>query len=142
LALEEAGFDVLSFANNHVMDFGSAALLASRDAVHQNTHIRLVGSGATIEEARRPAIIERKGIKFGFLGYSSQLPRWHWAGVRTTRSGTPIAHAGSAPLRAHTSYEQLDYQPGNDPKVHTFMEPIDLAAMVDDVRKLRDQVDF
>ena len=140
--LEEAGFDVMSFANNHVMDFGSEALLASRDAVHENTNVKLVGSGATIEEARQPVIIERKGMTFGFLGYSSQLPRWHWAGVRKTRNGTPIPHAGSAPLRAHTAFEQLDYQPGNGPKVHTFVEPLDLAAMLDDVRNLRDQVDF
>jgi poly-gamma-glutamate synthesis protein (capsule biosynthesis protein) len=69
-ALRAAGFDLLSLANNHVGDYGDNALrqtLASFDA----GKIKTVGAGRDLAAARRPVIIERDGVRVGFLAVDS-----------------------------------------------------------------------
>lgn len=67
--LKKAGFHVLSLANNHAMDYGLAAVSETKKLLAENG-IATFGTGSTISDARRPAIVTRKGIRFGFLGYS------------------------------------------------------------------------
>ena len=52
-----AGFDVLTLANNHTVDFGRDALLDTLKAVHA-AGIQTIGAGANDLQARRPAIVE------------------------------------------------------------------------------------
>lgn len=80
-----AGFDVLGFASNHTLDWGFDALKDTINVVKKNG-IAIIGVGKNIDEARKPAIIERKGTKFGFLTYCSMIP----AGYEATpnRPGT------------------------------------------------------
>jgi poly-gamma-glutamate capsule biosynthesis protein CapA/YwtB (metallophosphatase superfamily) len=69
-ALRAAGFDLLSLANNHVGDYGENALrqtLASFDS----GKIKTVGAGRDLAAARRPVIIERDGVRVGFLAVDS-----------------------------------------------------------------------
>jgi poly-gamma-glutamate capsule biosynthesis protein CapA/YwtB (metallophosphatase superfamily) len=69
-ALRAAGFDLLSLANNHVGDYGDRALrqtLARFDSVR----IKTVGAGRNLAAARRPVIIERDGVRVGFLAVDS-----------------------------------------------------------------------
>src|SRR5690349_15306622 len=54
--------DVVSLAGNHAMDWGPDALLDTVE-VFKARGIRTDGAGANLGEARRPAIIERKGVK-------------------------------------------------------------------------------
>lgn len=66
--LTSAGFDLVSLANNHILDWGDAALAetaASLDAAG----IAHVGAGANAAAARAPAVIERNGLRLAFLGY-------------------------------------------------------------------------
>ncbi|PJF31706.1 MAG: hypothetical protein CUN51_01840 [Candidatus Thermofonsia Clade 1 bacterium] len=67
-ALRWAGFNVLSLANNHAMDFGGEALL---DMIRRlnNVGIATVGAGADLRGARTPAVLLRNGIRIAFLGY-------------------------------------------------------------------------
>ncbi|MCL6481319.1 MAG: CapA family protein [Firmicutes bacterium] len=67
--LRFAGFDVLSLANNHVLDGGSACLRFTLDHL-RGAGIRSVGAGANFSEAHAPAIVERGGVKFAFLAYT------------------------------------------------------------------------
>lgn len=69
-ALKDAGFDLLNLANNHIMDYGSAGLTETLDTL-QKAGISTVGAGADCEKAREPVFIEKNGIKFGFLGYTT-----------------------------------------------------------------------
>jgi poly-gamma-glutamate synthesis protein (capsule biosynthesis protein) len=93
----------------------------------------VVGAGANIEEARRPAFVERGGVTFGFLAYCSVLrPNYH-AGPSTP---------GAAPMRAHTHYHQRDWKPATAPEIVTFPFRDDLAALVDDVRRARARCDL
>src|SRR5262249_47801529 len=59
-ALKVGGFDVMSFASNHCMDMGANAMLETIDALKEQG-FKVIGAGANIEEARKPAIFERNG---------------------------------------------------------------------------------
>jgi poly-gamma-glutamate synthesis protein (capsule biosynthesis protein) len=67
--LRWAGIDVVSTANNHALDAEGEGLLDTRAALFQ-AGVGAVGTGRNLEEARRPFIIERQGIKIAFLGYA------------------------------------------------------------------------
>ena len=127
----DAGFNIMSFASNHTLDFSEEAMLDTLDVLREN-NIVVIGAGKNIKEARQPAIIERKGTKVGFLAYCSVVPRGFEA--REDK-------AGLAPVRATTAYEQADWQPGVPPQIRTQANPDDLAAMVEDIKKLRPSVD-
>jgi poly-gamma-glutamate capsule biosynthesis protein CapA/YwtB (metallophosphatase superfamily) len=129
--LADAGFTVMSFAGNHTMDRSAQAMLASVAAAEARG-IQIVGAGENLAAAREPAIVEAGGTKVGFLAYCSVLPRGYDA--------TP-ARAGVAPLRARTFYEQVDWQAGTPPRIVTMASAADLAALGDDVRRLREQAD-
>ncbi len=130
-ALTDAGFDVMSFASNHTLDYSEEALLDTLDVMKRNK-IEVIGTGRDIFEARRPAIFERKKTRVGFLAYCSVVPKGFDA--RENKSGV-------APLRASTSYEQADWQPGTPPRIITKAFPDDLNAMVKDIQSLRQEVD-
>ena len=129
----DCGFDVVSVASNHAMDWGEDALLDTIEWFERNG-IKTMGAGRNLEEARRPALIEKKGVRVAFLAYCSILNEGYAAGPNK---------AGIAPLRAHTYYEAVDYQAGVPPRVVTVPYEDDLAAMVSDIaaaRKIADAV--
>src|ERR1700741_1045557 len=70
--LSHAGFDVMSFANNHHLDAGYEAFLRTLEVLHEHG-IATCGAGANLAEARGLAIVERGGTRVAFLGYSSIL---------------------------------------------------------------------
>jgi poly-gamma-glutamate synthesis protein (capsule biosynthesis protein) len=88
-----AGFDVLTLANNHTVDYGRDALLDTLKAVHA-AGIRTIGAGATDLQARRPAIVEAGGLKIAFLGYSDVNPY----GFNATSSSPGTAKADVAAI--------------------------------------------
>jgi poly-gamma-glutamate synthesis protein (capsule biosynthesis protein) len=132
-ALKGAGFNVLSFASNHCMDWGSEALLETIDRLGAE-QLKVVGAGRSIVEAREPAVIElSSGRKVAILAYCSILPQDYWAEAN---------RPGCAPLRAHTLYEQIEHdQPGTPCRIHTFAHASDLQAMIDDIRAARAKAD-
>lgn len=71
-----AGFDILSVANNHSLDWGIEAFVDSMVRLRQ-AGIATVGGGTTKEQAHTPVIKEIKGTTIGFLGYSNLgSPLW------------------------------------------------------------------
>lgn len=132
-ALKEAGFTVVSFAGNHCMDWGQEAFFDTISNLKKQG-LTVIGVGADIEEARRPAIIDLKGNRLAFLAYSSILPYGYWA-----ESDRP----GCVPLRAHTLYEQIEHdQPGTPCRIHTFAHRGDLEAMVRDIELAKREADL
>ncbi len=63
-------FDVLTLANNHVLDYGPEAVMDTVSALTA-AGIRAIGVGRSYEEARRPAVLERDGCRIGVLNYTS-----------------------------------------------------------------------
>ena len=66
--LLDGGIDVVALANNHAYDYGEEGLLETI-AVLGSAGILQCGAGANGEETRTPAVIEKNGVTFGFLGY-------------------------------------------------------------------------
>lgn len=132
-ALARAGFDIVSMAGNHCMDWGSEAFFETR-AHLEAAGLSVVGAGANIAEARRPVIRTLgDGTRVAMLAYSSILPHSYWADER---------RPGCAPMRAHTVYEQIEHdQPGTPARIHTFPHREDLAAMEADIRAAKAQAD-
>lgn len=93
------GIDVVTLANNHTLDFGREALLDTASHLRA-AGIAPVGAGASLAAARRPAILERGGLRIAFLGYS-QVPPWDFF-ARGAAPGTAPAEAGlvAADVRA------------------------------------------
>lgn len=123
----DCGFDVVSLASNHAMDWGPEALLDTIDVL-SDRGIRVVGAGRNLQEARAPVILEANGVRVAFLAYCSILNKGYWAGPHKP---------GIAPLRAHTYYEAFDYQPGVPPRVVTVPHEEDFAALLEDVRNAK-----
>jgi poly-gamma-glutamate synthesis protein (capsule biosynthesis protein) len=80
--LRQQGFDVLSVANNHAGDWGIAAFGDSLDRLAEQGFLA-VGGGANYFAAAEPRIIEKNGVKFGWLGFSDVGPDWLRAGSST-----------------------------------------------------------
>ncbi|MDK1023510.1 MAG: CapA family protein [Gammaproteobacteria bacterium] len=59
-ALKEVQIDVVSLANNHVLDWGFAGLEESIKSLNEN-EIATVGAGDNLEQAQSPAIFEMQG---------------------------------------------------------------------------------
>ncbi len=71
--LAHAGFSVLNLANNHILDFGAEPALQTVGFC-DNYEMAHIGMGADQAAARQPVLLERNGIKVGFLGYVEDVP--------------------------------------------------------------------
>jgi len=73
-ALRDAGFDVVSLANNHCLDYGPDALKDTRGHLAENG-VDCTGI-AEGKSPQIPAIIERNGVRVAYLAYiaSNVLP--------------------------------------------------------------------
>ncbi len=132
VALPAAGFDVVSVASNHIGDWGEDAMLDVISRLRRDG-IQPIGAGASIEEARQPAVLVRNGTTIAFLGYCSVAPSGYYAGHN---------RSGVAPMRALTHYEPLEGdQPGTPAEILTWPDPRDLERLQADVRSVRKRAD-
>lgn len=83
--LTAGGFDAVTLANNHIMDFGPSALQETLSVLDQN-NIKYTGAGMNLQQARTPAILKKNGIKVAVLAYNNTLPLEFNASA--TRPGT------------------------------------------------------
>lgn len=83
-----AGVDVINLANNHVGDYGTAAML---DTIDWSRRLGLVpvGAGGSLAAAAQPRVVERLGLKIAFVGFSNILPSEFFA--TPSRPGTQPA---------------------------------------------------
>jgi poly-gamma-glutamate capsule biosynthesis protein CapA/YwtB (metallophosphatase superfamily) len=72
-ALKNAGIDIVSVANNHVGDWGRDAYIDNLARL-KDGGVLFAGGGLTKLEAEMPTIIEKNGIKIGFLAFSDVGP--------------------------------------------------------------------
>lgn len=66
-ALKFAGFDILSIANNHIMDQGQAGLYNTARLIKKNG-MMVIGAGESKD--KKYVIINKNGIKIGILSYT------------------------------------------------------------------------
>jgi poly-gamma-glutamate synthesis protein (capsule biosynthesis protein) len=65
--LRDAGFDVVSLANNHAMDYGAVGLTDTLDALDA-AGVRHVGGGRTLAEAQAPVVLDANGLRIAVIG--------------------------------------------------------------------------
>jgi poly-gamma-glutamate synthesis protein (capsule biosynthesis protein) len=73
--LSRAGFDIVSVANNHA---GDRSVIGFTNTILnlKNNNIVYAGGGTNYAEASTVKIIEKNGIKIGFLAFSDVGPNW------------------------------------------------------------------
>ena len=123
-AFRYAGFDVATIGGNHCFDQGAYGILDPID-YFRNCGIATCGSGANCDEARKPAIVERKGIRTAFLHYNLTGPRECYA---------TVMKAGCAYIRIATAYCNDRAEPGGSPSaIYTIADPRGKKNMADDI---------
>lgn len=83
--MSNAGFDVFTLANNHIVDFGCEGLTNTIYTL-RNAGIQYSGAGDNINRACEPAFVSVNDVKVAFLGFSMTYPQEFWA--TSTRCGT------------------------------------------------------
>jgi poly-gamma-glutamate synthesis protein (capsule biosynthesis protein) len=77
--------NMVSLANNHMMDYGVESLTATMEVLGKN-NIRYCGAGSNLQEARKPARLAVKGKNIILACYSLTFPEEFWA--TDTSAGT------------------------------------------------------
>ena len=67
--LNLGNISIVNLSNNHFMDFYERGAIETIETLEESK-IEYCGGGRTIEEASKPKIIEKNGIKIAFLGYA------------------------------------------------------------------------
>jgi len=116
-ALQAGNIHVVGVANN--VAYGPANIMRSL-AVLDKHGIAHTGGGANLEEAHKPAIVERKGVRFGFLQYTA---KWYMEDEQIATATRP----GVARIFSE------------DGKT---VDPSDLNRMREDIRRLRQVADI
>ena len=138
-SLRLAGVQVIGNANNQ--NYGADAIRASNQHLDA-LGIAHAGTGVNKAAARAPAIIERNGLKFGFIQRTSQYwPNNHEAGEHSV---------GVAAMKAYTAYQPPYYKdnkippnrPGAPAKVITWVDADYLAELKADISTLKQQCDI
>lgn len=124
-----ARVDAVNMANNHTYDSGADAMLDTR-ALFESRGVQVAGAGKNLDQARAPSLIERNGVRVGYLGYCS---------VGRPESAAGRHKPGIATLRVNTSYETRG--PHEPVRILTTPNENDLAMLVDDVKALRQRAD-
>lgn len=88
-ALSKAGFNMLSLANNHILDYGAEGMNDTIGALKAH-NIHSVGTGKNITEARAGTIVNTTRGRLGFLSYSLTFPESFWA--TENKPGTAFGH--------------------------------------------------
>jgi poly-gamma-glutamate capsule biosynthesis protein CapA/YwtB (metallophosphatase superfamily) len=139
-ALKLAGVHAVGIANNvHYGDVTIKASIAHLDRLG----ILHAGAGADLAAARAPAVLERGGVRFGFLQRSSV----YWPTNHEARKDA----AGIAVIRGHTAYHVPMFKtradvpppnrPGVAPDIITWADAAYLSAFKEDIAALRPRVD-
>jgi poly-gamma-glutamate capsule biosynthesis protein CapA/YwtB (metallophosphatase superfamily) len=135
-ALKSAGIDVVGIANN--VNYGEAAILASIERLDE-LGIRHTGAGPNRALAYAATIVERNGVRFGFVQRSSV----YWP---TNHEAAENA-AGIAVIRGHTAYRVPTHgsrpppnRPGIPPEIITWADPLYLRRLEEDIAALRTNV--
>lgn len=77
-ALQDAGIDLVTVANNHIMDYDVDNFLETL-GILAGAGVKVVGGGSDLEAARSPVVLAKNGVRVAFLGYSAFAHLfWSW----------------------------------------------------------------
>lgn len=73
--LRAANIALVGLANNHTGDYGTRGLLDTFEHLAK-AGIAWCGAGRDLAEARRPAVLERRGLRLAVAGFSDRMPEF------------------------------------------------------------------
>lgn len=103
--LSWAGFDVVTLANNHLLDFGQQSLTQTLDRLGE-VGVAYVGAGRSYQEAHRPLVWEGKGTRIAFLAYAAT--RWKGSHELPTSELGSFAELGTIQEEVRRATELAD----------------------------------
>lgn len=131
-AMADAGFNVATCGGNHAFDQGEHGVTDMLDELHR-LGLATAGAGRNLAEAREPALLEKKGLRFAVLQYNCNGPKESWA--------APLK-AGAAFVKVSTVYEFEGPEPGSPPTLtYTVVDPATFHAMGEDIKKAKETAD-
>ncbi len=98
-----AGFNMVSLANNHMMDFYERGLVDTLKLLDEND-IVYTGAGMNLKEARKAAVLDIDGVKVGLLSYTDYADLYY-AGT----PGTPNYKHGADEAKSGVAGRKLEY---------------------------------
>lgn len=106
--LRASGFDLVSMANNHVLDYGPAALT---DTVRRldSAGIAHAGAGKDAAAAWRPAIVERNGKRIAFLSFSDVVHPGFAAGAHRPGLAPALGDFSAVTSAIRAARRKADY---------------------------------
>ena len=113
VSLREAHVTVVSTANNHAYDYGRRAL---RETIVNldSAGIAFVGTSIDSVQAFAPAVLERSGIRIGFLAYTQFMNfKGPWVGHVALFSASRVAEDIAA-LRTIADFVVVSYHGGSE----------------------------
>jgi len=105
-SIKNAGFNLVSIANNHIMDFGEPALATTRNILQENA-IHFSGAGLSLQDAWEPAIVETDAGKVALLAFAMTFPKEFWANDSTGGTAYPYENKMAATIDSLNS--KVDY---------------------------------
>lgn len=127
-SLQDGGIDVVSLSNNHILDYGEAAMESTIELLGE-AGIAHVGAGADESEAYAPVFVEQGGVRLAFLAYMDvpdefngysmsdweagpERPGVAWAHPDRIAAGVTEASSSAdhVIVLLHTGYEGLEVQ--------------------------------
>lgn len=104
--LKGAGINIVSLANNHMGDWGINAFIDTLARLKEN-EILYTGGGINKKEAEQPIIIEKYGMKIGYLAFSDVGPN----GMASDENTAGILLANNPRFKEiiSTAEKQVDY---------------------------------
>ena len=139
-ALTIAGYHALGTANN--VNYGPEAITSSLKELDR-LGIAHTGSGVNAEAAHAPAIVERGGVRYGFLQRTSVYwPTNHEAGDHSP--GVAVVRGNTAyQVPAHKTRPEIPpmNRPGIPPIIRTWVEAKYLERLREDLKALRARAD-
>lgn len=131
-----SGVDLVSLANNHMLDYGIDGLLDTLEVL-KRAGVEQVGAGRNLDAAREGVVLEGPGGKVSFLAFASTLPQGFAAAEE--RPGIAPIHVTAAFVVENPLAME---QPGTPPPVVTFPLQRDVDATVEAVQRVKSQADF
>jgi poly-gamma-glutamate synthesis protein (capsule biosynthesis protein) len=68
-AMKLAGFTLVTIANNHMLDQGADGAITTMKNLRESG-LPFIGAGASEPEARQGLVLERKGVRVGYIAYT------------------------------------------------------------------------
>ena len=78
MEIKQAGFDLMTLANNHMGDYGEQGVLDTIASLEE-AGLGFTGAGRDLRQARTPHVITIDGISFAFFAYSNTFPESFYA---------------------------------------------------------------